>query len=57
MIKIHEGIFQILEWKGVEYYRFDQSGSWMELIGCSLEEVYDATELEKCLSSVSKRSQ
>lgn len=47
MHKIHEGIFQILEWKGVQYYRFSGSWiSWMELMGCSLEEVYDDDELE-----------
>ena len=45
MQKLHEGTFQILEWKGEEYYRFGPQG-WMQRMGCSLEEVYDEHELE-----------
>lgn len=52
MIKIHEGIFQILEWKGAEYYRFDPSGSWMERMGESLEPIYDETELENAYQAL-----
>jgi hypothetical protein len=45
MIKLYEGNYEILEWKGEEYYRFGSAG-WMQLMGMSLEEVYDQTELE-----------
>lgn len=45
MIKLYEGKYEILEWKGDEYYRFGEAG-WMQLMGMSLEEVYDQTELE-----------
>ena len=45
MIKIHEGEYQILEYNGNEYYRFGPQ-SWMELMGMSLEDVYNADELE-----------
>lgn len=45
MIKIHEGTYRILEWEGEEYYRFGPQG-WMQLMGCSLEQVYDEYELE-----------
>ena len=45
MHKTHEGTYQILEWKGREFYRFGPQ-SWMELMGCSLEDVYDDVELE-----------
>lgn len=45
MLKIHAATYEIIEWKGEEYYRFS-SGNWMQLMGCSLEEVYDASELE-----------
>lgn len=45
MQKLHEGKYEILEWKDEEYYRFG-TGNWMQLMGCSLEEVYDAHELE-----------
>ena len=45
MIKIHEATYEILEWKGEEYYRFGP-GNWMQLMGCSLEDVYDDLELE-----------
>jgi len=45
MQKLHEGKYEILEWKDEEYYRFGPQG-WMQLMGCSLEEVYDDYELE-----------
>lgn len=45
MLKIHKGKYEILEWKGEEYYRFG-TGNWMQLMGCSLEDVYDDLELE-----------
>lgn len=45
MQKLHEAKFEIIEWKGEEYYRFG-SGNWMQRMGCSLEEVYDEYELE-----------
>lgn len=45
MKKIYASTYEIIEWKGEEYYRFG-SQNWMQLIGCSLEEVYDDYELE-----------
>ena len=45
MLKIHEGTYQIVEWKGEEYFRFGPQG-WMQRMGCSLEDVYDEYELE-----------
>lgn len=45
MIKLYAATYEIIEWKGEEYYRFGV-GNWMELMGSSLEEVYDAHELE-----------
>ena len=45
MIKLHAATYEIIEWKGEEYYRFSP-GNWMQLMGSSLEEVYDAHELE-----------
>lgn len=45
MQKLHEGKYEILEWKDEEYYRFGPHG-WMQLMGCSLEDVYDDLELE-----------
>lgn len=45
MRKIYKGEYEIIEWKGEEYYRFGMGG-WMQLMGMSLEEVYDHTELE-----------
>ncbi len=45
MIKLYKGTFEILEWKGDEYYRFG-SDNWMYPAGMSLEAVYDESELE-----------
>lgn len=45
MQKLHAATYEIIEWKGEEYYRFS-TGNWMQLMGCSLEEVYDDHELE-----------
>lgn len=45
MIKLYEGTYEIVEWKGDEYYRFG-SDNWMYPAGMSLEAVYDESELE-----------
>ena len=45
MIKIGGGTYEILQWQGREFYRFGPQ-SWMEVMGCSLEDVYDDAELE-----------
>lgn len=48
---IHASNYEILEWKGEEYYRFGPQ-SWMQLMGMSLEEVYDCTELENAYQAL-----
>lgn len=44
MIKLYAATYEIVEWKGEEYYRFSP-GNWMQLMGESLEPVYEE-ELE-----------
>lgn len=56
MIKIHTATYEIIEWKGEEYYRFS-SGNWMQLMGVSLEEVYDAHELEAAYQALEVKNQ
>ena len=51
MIKSYEGTYEILYWKGEEYYRFGPHG-WMQLMGCSLEDVYNETELENAYQAL-----
>ena len=44
MIKLYAATYEIIEWRGEEYYRFSP-GNWMQLMGESLEPVYEE-ELE-----------
>lgn len=46
MNKIASGSYNIIEYKGAKYYRFN-SGDWMQLVGYSLYAVYDTQELEQ----------
>jgi hypothetical protein len=45
MRKLYDGKYEIIEWKGEEYYRFGPD-NWMYPAGMSLEAVYDESELE-----------
>ena len=56
MIKLYAATYEIIEWKGEEYYRFSP-GNWMQLMGSSLEEVYDAHELEAAYQALEVRNQ
>lgn len=44
MIKLYAATYEIIEWKGEEYYRFSP-GNWMQLMSESLEPIYEE-ELE-----------